>query len=392
MFNNADMQKDDSTMPLNHPTSARRARLGGALERLRDTDPVDAILVSNLVNVRYLTGFTGSNGAVIVWSGQRDRGLDTIATDGRYISQVAQQAGDLPAVIERDTPPALLRHAVARRGADSGAPLRIGVEAQTMTIAAFSGLRKVAADHAVELVPLSDTVERLREVKDASEVESITSACAIADDALAALIDRGGVRAGRTEREVARDLEWEMFARGADAIAFETIVAAGPRSAIPHHRPTDAVLEVGDLVKMDFGAVSGGYHSDMTRTFVLGEPEAWQREIYDVVEAAQRAGREALTAAADLAAVDAAARSVIDEAGYGEYYVHGLGHGVGLEIHERPGIGAAASGTLPDGATVTVEPGIYLPGRGGVRIEDTLVVTDATPRLLTTTPKALRVL
>ncbi|ALG86765.1 M24 family metallopeptidase [Gordonia phthalatica] len=379
-------------MPLNHPTAARRSRLSAALDALPDADRVDAILVSNLVNVRYLTGFTGSNGAVIVWASGGEPGDDTIATDGRYTSQVAEQTPDLPAVIERDVATALFRLADAARSSSGGGSLRLGVEAQAMTIAAFAGLRGLAAEHDVTLVPLSDTVERLREVKDAIEVESITSACAIGDAALSALIDRGGVAPGRTERQVARDLEWEMFARGADAIAFETIVATGANSAVPHHRPTDAVLQVGDLVKMDFGAVSGGYHSDMTRTFVLGEPAAWQREIYDIVEAAQRAGREALAVGADLAAVDAAARDVIVDAGYGEYYVHGLGHGVGLEIHERPGIGAAASGTLPDGATVTVEPGIYLPGRGGVRIEDTLVVTDAAPRLLTTTPKALRVL
>ncbi|WYY09670.1 Xaa-Pro peptidase family protein [Gordonia hydrophobica] len=379
-------------MQQNYPTAERRARLTEVLTQLPESERVDAILVSNLVNVRYLTGFTGSNGSVIVWSDVADRGDDAVATDGRYTAQIGEQAPDLLAVIDRDTPPALLSFAADVR-ATAGAPgLRLGVEAHTMTIAGFAALRTVADERGVELVPLTDTVERLREVKDAGEVDSITSACAIADDALAALIDRGGIAPGRTEREVARDLEWEMFARGADAIAFETIVAAGANSAIPHHRPTDAALQVSDLVKMDFGAVRGGYHSDMTRTFVLGEPHDWQREIYDIVEAAQRAGREALIAGADLAAVDAAARTVIADAGYGQYYVHGLGHGVGLQIHERPGIGAAASGTLPDGATVTVEPGIYLPGRGGVRIEDTLVVTDARPRLLTTTPKAFRVL
>ncbi|NLG47479.1 MAG: aminopeptidase P family protein [Gordonia sp.] len=375
-------------MPGDDMTERRRARLAAALETGADRERVDAILVSNLINVRYLTGFTGSNGAVLVWSAEHSgRREDAIATDGRYTAQVAEQAPVLPAEIARDCPPALLRYAVGQQ-----AGVRLGIEAHTMTIAAFSDLRTVAAEAGVELVPMRDTVERLREVKDASEVESITSACAIADDALAALIERDAIAPGRSERDVARDLEWEMFARGADAIAFETIVAAGANSAVPHHRPTDAVLAVGDLVKIDFGAVSRGYHSDMTRTFVLGEPADWQREIYAVVSTAQQAGREALHAGASLAEIDAAARNVIVEAGYGDYYVHGLGHGVGLQIHERPGIGAAASGTLPVGATVTVEPGIYLPGRGGVRIEDTLVVTESHPRLLTTTDKAFRVL
>lgn len=365
----------------------RRAQLSALLPQAGGGAKVDALLVSNLVNVRYLTGFTGSNGAAIIWSGTDSPQADRVCTDGRYVSQVAAQVPDLDAEIARNCPQALLKWAVTAMPG-----VRIGVEAQAMSIAEFSDLEDLARTLGAQLVLRRGTVEELREVKDASEVEFITSACAIGDDALAALIDRGAIAAGRTERQVARDLEWEMYARGADAIAFETIVAAGANSAIPHHRPTDAVLATGDLVKLDFGAVSHGYHSDMTRTFVLGEPQGWQREIYGVVEAAQQAGREALEPGKRLAEIDAAARRVIADAGYDEYYVHGLGHGVGLEIHEGPGIGAAAGGTLPDGATVTVEPGIYLPGRGGVRIEDTLVVTDSGPRLLTTTPRALRVL
>ncbi|WP_346076287.1 MULTISPECIES: aminopeptidase P family protein [Gordonia] len=384
MFNNADMRKEPAHAEAGATIAARRARLSRALGDDAAGDQVDAIVVSNLVNVRYLTGFTGSNAAVLVWAERPERPEDTISTDGRYVSQVAAQVPDLPALIARDCPRALVEHAVGLRPR-----VRIGIEADAMSVAAFTDLSQHAG---AELVPLRGTVEALRAVKDAGEVELITSACRIGDEALAALIERDAIVPGRTERAVARDLEWEMYVRGADAIAFETIVAAGPNSAIPHHRPTDAVLADGDLVKMDFGAVAGGYHSDMTRTYVLGAAAAWQREIYEIVEAAQLAGREALVPGADLAGVDAVAREVIADAGYGEYYVHGLGHGVGLEIHEGPGIGAAASGTLPVGATVTVEPGIYLPGRGGVRIEDTLVVTDAGPRLLTTTPRALRAL
>ena len=179
-----------------------------------------------------------------------------------------------------------------------------------------------------------------------------------------------------------------MLAHGADGASFETIVATGANSAIPHHRPTDAVLAAGDFVKIDFGALVAGYHSDMTRTFVLAPLADWQREIYDVVAAAQRAGREALGPGVVLKDVDAASRQVIVDAGYGDNFGHGLGHGVGLQIHEAPGINAAAAGTLLAGSAVTVEPGVYLPDRGGVRIEDTLVVNQR-PELLTRFPKEL---
>ncbi len=184
-----------------------------------------------------------------------------------------------------------------------------------------------------------------------------------------------------------------MYDGGADAIAFETIVASGPHSAVPHHRPTDRVVERGDFLKIDFGAAYRGYHADCTRTCVVGaEPADWQREIYDIVAAAQRAGCEALLPGAERIGVDKASRAVIDEAGYKEQFGHGTGHGVGLEVHEAPTLGYSATGTLAGRMTVTVEPGIYLPGRGGVRIEDTLVVRADGPELLTPLTKELLVL
>jgi Xaa-Pro aminopeptidase len=252
------------------------------------------------------------------------------------------------------------------------------------------------------LVRAAGTVEALREIKDAGELALLRLACEAADAALADLVERGGLRPGRTEREVSRELENLMLDHGADDISFETIVAAGANSAIPHHRPTDAVLASGDFVKIDFGALVAGYHSDMTRTFVLGSADDWQLEIYDLVAAAQKAGREALHPGADLRGVDGAARQMIADAGYGDHFGHGLGHGVGLQIHEAPGIGATSAGTLLAGSVVTVEPGVYLPGRGGVRIEDTLVVPSTapaasqtagqTPELLTRFPKELAIL
>ena len=248
----------------------------------------------------------------------------------------------------------------------------------------------------------SGTVEALREVKDAGEIALLRLACEAADAALQDLVERGGLRLGRTEKEVGRELEALMLDHGADGVSFETIVAAGPNSAIPHHRPTDAVLSAGDFVKIDFGALVCGYHSDMTRTFVLSPAAQWQLDLYELVATAQRAGRDFLAPGVSLKDVDAASRQIIADAGYAENFGHGLGHGVGLQIHEAPGISASAAGTLLAGSAVTVEPGVYLPDRGGVRIEDTLVVGERTSEpagrqqqsadLLTRFPKELAIL
>jgi Xaa-Pro aminopeptidase len=364
--------------------SQRRAALGA---RLRATE-LDAMLVTDLINVRYLSGFTGSNAALLVFA---DDLPPVLATDGRYRTQAAQQAPDLEVAIER----ACARY-LAGRAASAGAR-RLGFESHVVTVDGFDALaREVAEVGTTELVRASQTVEALREIKDAGEVALLRLACEAADAALTDLVARGGLRPGRTEREVGRELETLMLDHRADGVSFETIVASGPNSAIPHHRPTDAVLAAGDFVKIDFGALVGGYHSDMTRTFVLGKAADWQREIYQLVSVAQQAGRDALQAGASLADVDCAARGVIVDAGHGEHFGHGLGHGVGLQIHEAPGINATAAGTLLADSVVTVEPGVYLPGRGGVRIEDTLVVADKTagkhPELLTQFPKELTIL
>jgi len=356
---------------------------------------LDAMLVTDLINVRYLSGFTGSNGALLVFADDSDDRGPVLATDGRYRTQAAEQAPDLEVAIER----AVGRYLVGR-AADAGVG-KLGFESNVVTVDGFDALTGELAGRSAntELVRAAGTVEALREVKDAGEVALLRLACEAADAALADLVERGGLRPGRTEREVSRELESLMLDHGADAISFDTIVAAGPNSAIPHHRPTDAVLADGDFVKIDFGALVAGYHSDMTRTFVLGRAADWQLEIYQLVADAQRAGREALKPGASLRDVDAAARQLIADAGYGEQFGHGLGHGVGLQIHEAPGIGATSAGTLLAGSVVTVEPGVYLPGRGGVRIEDTLVVADGkshtageAPELLTRFPKELAIL
>jgi len=361
--------------------AARRS----ALRSLLVENGVDALLVTDLVNIRYLSGFTGSNAALLVhsWDLPDAEERTVIGTDGRYRDQIARQVPDLCAEIARAT----TRRIVELAGEWQLG--RVGFESHVVTVEQHRAL--VEQRTGLDLVPTTGLVEQLRTVKDEYEIEQLRLACAAGDAGLATLLERGGLRPGRTERQVARDLEWAMFEHGAEAVSFETIVATGANSAVPHHRPTDAVLATGDFVKIDFGAVVGGYHSDMTRTFVLGSAADWQREVYALVAEAQRAGCKALRPGVQATDVDAASRSVIEAAGHGDLFVHGLGHGVGLRIHEAPGIAKNAPGMLLSGVAVTVEPGVYFPGRGGVRIEDTLVVREGGPELLTRTSKDLTV-
>lgn len=354
-------------------TATRRDRLRARLTEL----DVEVALVTNLVNVRYLSGFTGSNAAVVVAAD----GADVFCTDGRYITQSADQVPDLERMIERNCAGALASRL------DAAGVRRVGFESHEVTVDGLSALRTALTG--AELVSLRSAVEGLRTVKDEDEIALLREACAIADRALADLLAAGGVRVDRSESEVGRDLDNRMLDHGAQEVSFETIVASGPNSAVPHHRPTARVLQTGDFVKFDFGALYEGYHSDMTRTVVLGPPADWQREVYELVHAAQANGSAAAVVGADVRTVDAAARDLIASAGYGAQFSHGLGHGVGLEIHEAPTVSYLGAGTLLDRTPVTVEPGVYLEGRGGVRIEDILVVRTDGPELLTMTDKAL---
>jgi Xaa-Pro aminopeptidase len=357
------------------PPAARRE----ALRALLHAAEVDALLVTDLVNIRYLTGFTGSNAALLVHGGGEAR--SRFCTDGRYVAQSALEVPDLERVIDRASAPALA-HAAAGLGV-----ARLGFESDAVTVDARTVLAEAAGTVTLHRAP--GLVQGLRRVKDAGEIAALRAACAAADAALADLLACGGLRAGRTEREVALDLEHRMRGHGAAGPSFETIVAAGAHSAVPHHRPTDAVLRAGDLVKLDFGALVDGYHSDMTRTVVLGGAAAWQRELHDLVAAAQAAGRAAVRPGVPVSVVDGAARAVIVEAGRGDEFPHGLGHGVGLQIHEAPLLARVGEGALAAGMAVTVEPGVYLAGRGGVRIEDTVVVGGGGPEVLTHTPREL---
>ncbi len=316
-----------------------------------------ALYVSDLVNLRYLTGFTGSNGALLV----PVHGDPVFFTDGRYRDQAATQLaaaglGDIEIVITRD----LIGLAAGR------APADLAAETHLIDVDSWEKLGRPE--------PSGPLVERLREIKDDAEIAALRRACEISVEALEALLV--GPLAGRTEREIARDLEWRMLELGAEDRAFDTIVAAGENSAIPHHEPTDRVLARGDLLKIDFGARVDGYHADCTRTVVVGPAADWQREIHAAVKASQAAGDDRLRPGVPVADAAAAARGSLEESGWLHAFTTGLGHGVGLRIHEDPFIGSAHPGRLDSRTVLTMEPGIYLPGRGGVRIEDTVLVTD----------------
>lgn len=350
---------------------ARRRRLAGLVAERG----ADAALVTRLVNVRYLTGLDSSNAALLVPAD----GPAVLCTDARYAGMVKDVCPELECVVERAVAPTL-----AERAAHDGVR-RLAFEAHDVTVEGRAEL----ADTTPELVPLGRAVEELRTVKDEAEIALLREACAITDRAFDAVLP--SLRPGVTEREIAVALERVMVDFGADKPAFDSIIASGPNGAIPHHHPGDRALAAGDLVTMDFGARYGGYHADMTRTIAVGRVAGWQRDLYDLVRRAQQAGVEAARPDAVAVTVDAASRDMIADAGHGDDFPHGLGHGVGLEIHEAPLMGPAKTGKLEGRVPVTVEPGVYLDGRGGVRIEDTLVVRLDGPELLTQTSKELLV-
>jgi Xaa-Pro aminopeptidase len=352
--------------------AARRARAQQALAG----SGADAALISVPANVRYLSGLVSSNAAVLLPAD----GPGLLATDSRYAEAAARDCPDIELVTQRQVDVALAGLAV-RRGWRV-----LAFEAQDLTVERYTALaaaQTYEGGTGPELVPLGHLVEELRMVKDETEIELLARACAITSQAFEGLLT--SITPGRTEREFAILLERAMVDLGAEALAFDTIVASGPNGAIPHHKPADRRFERGDLITVDCGARYQGYHADMTRTVALGEPAAWQREIYELVAAAQRAGVAAAVPGADIGDVDATARDIIAAAGHGAHFQHGLGHGVGLQVHEAPIMGYDRTGKLMDRVPVTVEPGVYLPGTGGVRIEDTLVVR-AGPTVADTAP------
>jgi Xaa-Pro aminopeptidase len=337
---------------------------------------VDALLVTDLVNVRYLTGYTGSNGVAII----REGGC-TFITDFRYVEQAAEEVAS---EFDRRRGERDLLDAVGEPL--PGGPIRLGFEEAHMSVRACRRLRELLPDR-VELVAVVGVVERLRAVKDAAEVASMRSAAALADDALRWLLDRGLI--GRTERELALELEQRIRSLGAEDPSFPAIVAGGPHGALPHASPRDVEISGGQLVVIDWGARVDGYNSDCTRTVAAGAPGDEAASVYALVLEAQLAGVEAVRAGAGGRDVDGAARAVIDAAGHGSQFGHGLGHGVGLDVHEDPRLSQRSDDVLAAGNAVTFEPGIYLPGRFGVRIEDLVVVTDDGCEILSSIRKDL---
>jgi Xaa-Pro aminopeptidase len=337
-------------------------RAGRLEEELRERR-LDALLVTDLVNVRYLTGFTGTNAAALVGPGRR-----VFLTDFRYLSQSAEQVPDWDREIATND----LLAGVART-LEGQEPLRLGFDDARMSVKAHAHLRELLAD-SIELEPAGGLVEDLRAVKEPEEVERIRAAAQLADQALVEVLERG--LAGRTEREVALDLEFTQRRLGAEAVSFPPIVAAGRHGALPHAVPRDTPIPPGTLVVVDWGAKLDGYCSDCTRTFATGRLDPRDREVYDLVARAQEEALAAVRPGPTGRDVDAVARGIIEAAGHGEHFGHGLGHGVGLEVHEAPRLATTSTTTLKPGHVVTVEPGVYVPDAVGVRIEDLAVVTE----------------
>ena len=343
-----------------------------SLAGLMREQELDSLLVSNLVNVRWLCGFTGTNGACVLAPEER-----VFVTDFRYVEQADEEVSGFETVRgERD----LLADLAGRL---SG---RTGFDDAHLSVRAHAKLSD-ALGAGVELVAAGGLVERLREVKEEAELRAIGAAAALADEALGAVLERG--LAGRTELAVARELERELRERGAEDPSFPAIVAAGAHGALPHAQPRDTEIPGGELVIVDWGARVDGYCSDCTRTFATGELSEHAAEVYELVRRAQERALAAVRPGAGLSEVDGVARGLIEAAGHRERFGHGLGHGVGLEVHEGPRVAKTAEGELRVGNVVTVEPGVYLPGEFGVRIEDLVAVTAAGAEVLSSLPKTL---
>lgn len=349
-------------------------RVGRIVERLNG---LDALIVTDLTNVRWLTGFTGSNGMAVF----RPDGV-VLVTDGRYEEQAARQmtaSGCVGSVVIGRTAADL----VALVASAVGSSRTVGFESAHVSHHRWSELVR-ALD--AELVATIGLIEEGRRAKDPAELSRIALACEIADQAIAAVAC--SIVPGRSEVMIRNELEQVMRELGAAGPSYETIVSTGPHNApLPHHRPSDTLVEAGHTVIIDVGALVDGYHSDMTRTYVVGDPSALQSEIYEVVLAAQAAGLATVGPGVAASEVDAACRTVISDAGFGPWFVHGTGHGVGLLIHEEPFLNSASDRILREGDVVTVEPGVYRGDFGGVRIEDLVEVTSTGCRTLTRTPK-----
>jgi Xaa-Pro aminopeptidase len=352
----------------------RADRVADALEERE----ADMLLVTDLINVRWLTGFTGSNAAAVVGR----EGSRRFVTDFRYLTQSAEEVD--PAW-EREIAVDLLAGVV--KGLPGSGELRLAFDDAHMSVkdhGRLAGMLRAG----IELVPAGGAIETLRAVKDADELEAIRAAARLADDALTDVLGRGLV--GRTERDVALDLEFTMRRMGAQAASFPPIVAAGEHGALPHATPRDMPIAAGTLVVVDWGAQLDGYASDCTRTYATGDIDPRDGQVYELVLHAQEAALAAVRPGPTGREVDAVARSIIDAAGHAEHFGHGLGHGVGLDVHEGPRLSKQGETALAAGMVVTVEPGVYVPGAVGVRIEDLVIVSDDGAEVVSSLPKELQ--
>jgi len=353
-------------------------RLPQVRSRLKALD-ADGILLSALPNIRWACGFTGSNGLLLVTPDAAQ-----FVTDGRYTGQANQEVDGADVLISRD--------GLMQRLLDGGVLESLGevvVQADDVTVEAYQQLQEHRP--AVEWRPVSNVLTPLVARKEGREIDRIRKAQSLTEEVFDSIVDE--VRPGRTEKDVAAEITYHHLRGGADKMAFDPIVASGPNGARPHARPTDRRLRAGELVVIDMGAVLNGYASDMSRTVAVGEPSAAAREGYRVVLEAQRRALTAARAGMTARELDGVARSFIEEEGLGDYFSHGLGHGIGLEVHEWPRVSHSSEETLPAGACVTIEPGVYIPEEGfGVRIEDIVVLQEDGARNLTRTGKDLQVI
>mgnify|MGYP000561933331 CR=1 FL=1 len=346
-------------------------RIGRIFKFMKEHD-LPCIAIKDMYTIRYLTGFTGDSGILFA-----DDRIAVLLTDGRYLDQARSELKYCRVMEYKGS----IWETVANM---AGMHQKLGFDGDAYSYEEACAL-KSSLPETTEMVSVS--LRALRIIKDERELENLWQANKIADGAFERLLKE--IKAGMTEMELAARLEYYMRSLGSEGVSFDTIVASGHRSALPHGAPTDKVVEVGDFVTFDFGAIYNGYHSDTSRTIVMGMANSWHREIYTVVHEAQYRGMKAAKPGITGKELDALIRDYIESRGYGKYFTHGLGHGVGLEIHELPNINGKSETTLQEGMVFSIEPGIYIQGRGGVRIEDTVVLTQEGARSLTTLKKNL---
>lgn len=336
---------------------------------------IDCAIIKDVTSIRYLTGFTGDSSLLYL-----DRQKGVLITDGRYVEQARAEMKFFSVLEYTPINGQSIWEAAAEQAKDANV---VGFDGGCYSYDDYAILRKLLGETPLESIDLSD----IRMIKDKKELDMLLKAASIADEAFVKLLE--DIQPGRTERSLAGRLEYYMRALGSEKTSFDTIVASGARSALPHGLASDKVIEIGDFITFDFGAVYKGYHADITRTVVLGMATPWHKEIYTIVEEAQRKALKAARVGMTGKELDAVARDVITACGYGECFVHGTGHGVGLEIHEMPNINKRGTTVLQTGMVFTIEPGIYIPGKGGVRIEDSVVLTDEGARALNGVKKQL---